>query len=142
MSEQLVIDTSRRRVVVGGRRPVVLPRMQFELLVYLARDPTRVVSTDELLREVWGYRQPGRTRTVDQHVLRTRRALGNGFLRTIRCQGYVLSEDPSLVVLEYSTGDADRYSRLVAFARQVERTQSVPSPLRGAARSLLQEVAT
>jgi DNA-binding response OmpR family regulator len=37
-------------------RPLELRRMEFELLAYMAREPTRVFSREELLRSVWGYR--------------------------------------------------------------------------------------
>ncbi len=41
----------------------------------LASDPTRVFSKEELLRDVWGYRSLGRTRTLDSHASRLRRKL-------------------------------------------------------------------
>jgi DNA-binding response OmpR family regulator len=39
-------------------------------------DPARVFTKEELLREVWGYRSLGRTRTLDSHASRLRRKLG------------------------------------------------------------------
>jgi DNA-binding response OmpR family regulator len=57
---EIVIDRGTRCVAVGGRR-VVLPSKEYELLVKLATDPTRVFSKDELLREVWGFRSLGST---------------------------------------------------------------------------------
>jgi DNA-binding response OmpR family regulator len=71
---ELVIDPLRRRVSVGERE-VPLARKEFTLLRVLAGDPTRVFSKEELLREVWGYRNPGRTRTLDSHASRLRRKL-------------------------------------------------------------------
>jgi len=70
----LAIDTSAHAVSVHGR-PVGLRRLEFELLVHLARDPERVFAKDELLRTVWGYRSSGSTRTVDSHASRLRRKL-------------------------------------------------------------------
>ena len=49
--------------------------MEFELLLQLARDPSRVWAREELLRAVWGYRCIGSTRTVDSHASRLRRKL-------------------------------------------------------------------
>jgi len=49
--------------------------MEFSLLTTLASDPRRVFTKDELLRDVWGFRAPGRTRTVDSHACRLRRKL-------------------------------------------------------------------
>src|SRR5271154_3528816 len=71
----LVIDTRPHLVSLRGRA-IELRRMEFELLVYLAVDPVRVFTKEELLREVWGYRVSGSTRTLDSHASRLRRKLG------------------------------------------------------------------
>jgi DNA-binding response OmpR family regulator len=55
--------------------PVVLSGKEFELLVKLASDPQRVFTKEELLRQVWGFRSLGRTRTLDSHASRVRRKL-------------------------------------------------------------------
>ena len=70
----LAIDTGAHAVTVDGR-PVDLRRMEFELLVHLAREPERVFAKDELLRAVWEYRANGSTRTLDSHASRLRRKL-------------------------------------------------------------------
>jgi DNA-binding response OmpR family regulator len=70
----LRIDTSAR-VVTLERRQVDLRRMEFDLLVHLAREPERVFAREELLRTVWQYRSGGSTRTVDSHASRLRRKL-------------------------------------------------------------------
>ncbi len=70
----LAIDTGAHMVTMDGRG-VELRRMEFELLVHLAREPERVFAKDELLRAVWGYRSGGSTRTVDSHASRLRRKL-------------------------------------------------------------------
>ncbi len=70
----LRIDTSAHTASVDGR-PLDLRRMEFELLVHLAREPQRVFAKDELLRTVWGYRSGGSTRTLDSHASRLRRKL-------------------------------------------------------------------
>lgn len=70
----LRIDTRTRVVTVEDRR-VALRRMEFELLVHLAREPERVFAKSELLRAVWRYRSGGCTRTVDSHASRLRRRL-------------------------------------------------------------------
>jgi DNA-binding response OmpR family regulator len=73
----LVVDRRGRSCTLHGR-PVGLSAKEFALLDALARDPGRVVSKQELLRDVWGYRSPGRTRTVDSHASRLRRKLAGG----------------------------------------------------------------
>ena len=70
----IVIDRSTRQVVADGER-VVLSAKEYELLLRLAGDPRHVFGKQELLREVWGFRSPGRTRTLDSHASRLRRKL-------------------------------------------------------------------
>lgn len=70
----LVIDPVRHRVTVDGA-PVPLAKKEFSLLRALAADPTRVFSKEELLKAVWGYKGPMKTRTLDSHASRLRRKL-------------------------------------------------------------------
>jgi DNA-binding response OmpR family regulator len=70
----LVVDPLRRQVRVGDR-PVELANKEFTLLQALASEPTRVFTKHELLRDVWGFRSEGRTRTLDSHASRLRRKL-------------------------------------------------------------------
>ncbi len=71
---EIRVDRLARCVTVAGRR-VLLPGKEFELLARLAREPTRVFTKEELLRDVWGFRSLGRTRTLDSHASRLRRRL-------------------------------------------------------------------
>jgi DNA-binding response OmpR family regulator len=68
------IDLASRVVRVAGEA-VQLSAKEFDLLVALAEDPERVFRKDELLRDVWGFRSLGRTRTLDSHASRLRRKL-------------------------------------------------------------------
>ena len=68
------IDARTREVRVGGNR-VQLAQKEYELLLRLAREPERVFTKSELLRDVWNYRVAGRTRTLDSHASRLRRKL-------------------------------------------------------------------
>jgi len=84
---ELTIDPLRRQVMVG-EQVVPLARKEFALLRVLAGDPTRVFPKEELLREVWGYRNPGRTRTLDSHASRLRRKLDPEHSRyVVNCWG-------------------------------------------------------
>jgi DNA-binding response OmpR family regulator len=71
---EIRIDRPTRCVLVAGGR-LLLPAKEFELLAKLAEQPTRVYEKDELLREVWGFRSIGRTRTLDSHASRVRRRI-------------------------------------------------------------------
>jgi DNA-binding response OmpR family regulator len=68
------IDTDARRVSIGAAT-VELRRLEYELLLHLARAPERVFARQELLGAVWGYRSSGSTRTLDSHASRVRRKL-------------------------------------------------------------------
>ena len=56
-------------------RPVALTPLEFKTLKYLAQNPRRVLSREELLNEVWGYENYPCTRTVDNVILRLRQKL-------------------------------------------------------------------
>jgi DNA-binding response OmpR family regulator len=71
---EIVLDPARRKVWVGERE-VRLSNKEFALLRVLATDPQRVFSKQDLLSDVWGFRSPGRTRTLDSHASRLRRKL-------------------------------------------------------------------
>jgi DNA-binding response OmpR family regulator len=84
------LSTSQRRVTVAGT-PVELTPTEFELLAELMRNPGRVYSREQLLREVWGYSEAVTTRTVDVHVAQVRAKLGDALrIRTVRGVGYGL----------------------------------------------------
>ena len=84
---EIVIDPARRLVRVG-ERPVELSNKEFALLRALAGDPTRVFTKEELLRDVWGFRSLGRTRTLDSHASRLRRKLDPEHCRfVVNCWG-------------------------------------------------------
>jgi DNA-binding response OmpR family regulator len=85
----LLVDTLAHEVLVQGRK-LSLTRREFELLAFLAAQPERVHSREELLRKVWGYDYVGETRTVDVHVRRLRAKLGeqNRLIETVTGVGY------------------------------------------------------
>ena len=71
---EIEIDRPTRCVRVCGVR-ISLPAKEYELLLKLAAQPTRVFTKEELLRDVWGFRAMGRTRTLDSHASRLRRKI-------------------------------------------------------------------
>ena len=71
----ITADLATRCVTVDDVR-VALAGKEYELLLKLMTDPTRVFTKEQLLREVWGFRSLGRTRTLDSHASRLRRKLG------------------------------------------------------------------
>jgi DNA-binding response OmpR family regulator len=72
----ITADLATRCVRVDGH-PIALAGKEYELLVKLMSDPTRVFTKESLLRDVWGFRSLGRTRTLDSHASRLRRKLSS-----------------------------------------------------------------
>jgi DNA-binding response OmpR family regulator len=85
----LQIDRAARRVRVGGDEVHLTPT-EFELLALLAARPGVVFSREQLLAEVWGWRDGSGQRTVDSHVRGLRRKLGSELVRTVHGVGYAL----------------------------------------------------
>ena len=67
----LAIDLVAHQVTRGGK-VIPLTRLEFDLLVALAKEPGRVFTRDALLSEVWGYHHSTDTRLVNVHVQRLR----------------------------------------------------------------------
>ncbi|MBX3160034.1 MAG: response regulator transcription factor [Deltaproteobacteria bacterium] len=68
------IDLVGQVATRGGAR-IELPNRAFAILKVFARRPGEVVSRDTLLDEAWGYEDYPNTRTVDNHLVKLRRAL-------------------------------------------------------------------
>ena len=67
----LAIDVQAHQVLRAGKQ-ISLTRLEFDLLVALAKESGRVFTRDALLSEVWGYRHSTDTRLVNVHVQRLR----------------------------------------------------------------------
>lgn len=86
----LSIDQGRRIAVRPGKEPH-LTATEFDLLVALASTAGQVLSREQLLYRVWGYRDGSGARTVDSHVRALRRKLGKDVIRTVHGVGYALN---------------------------------------------------
>ncbi|ARQ72137.1 hypothetical protein CAG99_03460 [Streptomyces marincola] len=86
----IVVDQEERTVTVDGR-PLRLTYLEFELLAHLVGHPQRVWTREQLVETIWGYGPVGDQRTVDVHVARLRRKLGDAHrerIVTVRRVGY------------------------------------------------------
>jgi DNA-binding response OmpR family regulator len=63
----LAIDLPKRAVTKDGENLPLKPK-EFELLSFLAKNPGRAFTREQLLNQIWGYDYAGDTRTVDVHV--------------------------------------------------------------------------
>jgi len=89
--EGLEIDASSYTVVFNGQE-LQMPPKEFELLFFLASNPNKVFTREQLLEQVWGFDFFGDSRTVDVHVKRIREKLmpenGEWQLHTVWGVGY------------------------------------------------------
>lgn len=91
---EIQINKKTREVIYGDKK-VELTLKEYELLVYLMENQSRVVTRDELLNQIWGYEYDGETRTLDMHIRTLRQKLGepgSSCIKTIRGVGYRLVE--------------------------------------------------
>jgi DNA-binding response OmpR family regulator len=93
VADGLRLDPNGVRVEVDGRE-IGLTASEFRILHALMRNPTRVLTRDELIDALHGNDDPGIVdRTVDVHLGRLRRKLGDRadrprFVDTVRSMGY------------------------------------------------------
>jgi DNA-binding response OmpR family regulator len=69
--------------VVRDGEVVVLTALEFKTLQFLVQNPDRVISREELLKEVWGYENYVSTRAVDNNILRLRQKLERDLARPV-----------------------------------------------------------
>ncbi|MEO0470228.1 MAG: winged helix-turn-helix domain-containing protein, partial [Bacteroidota bacterium] len=73
--------------VFRGSDEVSLSRLEFELLYFLASHVGKVYSRASLLQRVWN-NAIIKERTVDVHIRRLRKALGEDYIETLKGVGY------------------------------------------------------
>ena len=93
---ELDIDPQARTARLRGEA-LALSQKEFALLRMLASEPARVFTKDELLRQIWGFRHLGTSRTLDSHACRLRNKLGvhgDRFVVNVWGIGYRLVDGP------------------------------------------------
>lgn len=85
--KDLIIDRSSFTVDKAGKT-ITLPKKEFELLYFLAKNPNMVFSRDELLHNIWGTDVFVLARTVDVHIRKVREKIGDDYITTIKGVGY------------------------------------------------------
>jgi DNA-binding response OmpR family regulator len=88
------LDPATRHVQRGEDRIHLTPT-EFDLLYRLASRSNFVFSREQLLADVWGYRDGYGARTVDSHVAALRRKLGADIVRTVHGVGYATGKEQS-----------------------------------------------
>jgi len=83
----LTIDRTSYTIRVKGRE-ISLPKKEFELLFFLAQNPNKVFSRDDLLQNIWGSDVYVLARTVDVHIRKVREKIGDDYITTVKGVGY------------------------------------------------------
>ena len=84
---ELLIDRTSYTVRLKGRE-ISLPKKEFELLFFLAQNPNKVFSRDDLLQNIWGADVYVLSRTVDVHIRKVREKIGDDCIVTVKGVGY------------------------------------------------------
>ncbi len=83
----LTIDRTSYTIKLKGRE-ISLPKKEFELLFFLAQNPNKVFSRDDLLQNIWGSDVYVLARTVDVHIRKVREKIGDDYITTVKGVGY------------------------------------------------------
>lgn len=83
----LSIDRTSYTATIGEQE-INLPKKEFELLFFLAQNPGKVFSRDDLLQNIWGTDVYVLARTVDVHIRKVREKIGEGYITTVKGVGY------------------------------------------------------
>ena len=84
---ELAIDLEKR-MVIKNKIEITLPKKEFQLLVMLAQSPDKVFTRDEIYNEIWGNSIIVGDRTLDVHIRKLRKKIGDNFIRTSKGVGY------------------------------------------------------
>lgn len=89
--KNLNIDEEKREVIENNISIALTPK-EFDLLLFLCKNPSQVFKRTQLLDKVWGYDFAGDTRTVDTHIKNLREKINfcNDNIKTVWGVGYKL----------------------------------------------------
>ncbi|EKB48215.1 response regulator transcription factor [Cecembia lonarensis] len=85
--KDLIIDRTSYTIDKSGKT-ITLPKKEFELLYFLAKNPNMVFSRDDLLQNIWGADVFVLARTVDVHIRKVREKIGDDYITTVKGVGY------------------------------------------------------
>ncbi len=79
-------------IIYKGKKEVVLPKKEFELLLLLSTKPGKVFTRDEIFERVWGDNIIVGDRTIDVHIRKLREKIGDKYIKTVKGVGYKFAE--------------------------------------------------
>ncbi|MEP7320317.1 MAG: response regulator transcription factor [Saprospiraceae bacterium] len=75
-------------IVTVDKKPIDLPKKEFEILYLLASKPGKVFNRTEILNKIWGREVIVGDRTIDVHIRKLREKIGEKYVHTIKGIGY------------------------------------------------------
>ncbi len=87
ITNSVIIDKDRY-VVVKDDTDILLPRKEFELLALLASNTRKVFTREEIFSKIWGEDNFISDRTIDVHIRKIRKRIGENVIRTVKGVGY------------------------------------------------------
>jgi two-component system, OmpR family, alkaline phosphatase synthesis response regulator PhoP len=88
----LTIDRTSYTIKMNGSE-INLPKKEFELLYFLAQNPNKVFSREDLLQNIWGSDVYVLARTVDVHIRKVREKIGDDYITTVKGVGYKFTQN-------------------------------------------------
>ena len=83
----IIIDSSSRAVTTP-QGEFILPRKEFDILQLLFSEPDKVFTREEIFSRIWGGEVVVGDRTLDVHIRRLRRKLGDDVIVTYKGIGF------------------------------------------------------
>ncbi len=83
----LVIDKDAYFVMKSDEK-IILPRKEFELLYFLASNANKVIIREDIMSTVWGNDVVVGNRTIDVHIRKLRKKIGDNYFKTVKGVGY------------------------------------------------------
>jgi DNA-binding response OmpR family regulator len=87
----IIIEVDNKKILINWE-DIHLSQLEFQLLLYLVHNKTKVISKKELLEKVWWeYDDFSMSRTVDVYVWYLRKKLWKNLIETVRWQWYIIN---------------------------------------------------
>ena len=91
--DDLLINLENKNVTLSGK-PVSLTKKEFEILTMMAKSPLRIFSREDILNNVWQDEGYVLERTIDVHITRLRKKLGDFSKHIVNRSGYGYCLEP------------------------------------------------
>ncbi len=87
VNQRLIIDKERYLIIKDGEE-ISLPRKEFEIISLLASKPQKVFTREEIYEHIWGKNIYVGDRTIDVHIRKIRKKIGDSIIKTVKGVGY------------------------------------------------------